>query len=172
MKTMNNTCVYLIAGVKNLAVLCAMLLFYNNAQAQESINASGAHTTSSFGTVSYSVGQLVSTTHNSTSGSVAPGVQHAFEIFKVGLKESKLNLSLSIFPNPTSENLTLEIKDYKNEKLFYQLYDMQGKLINNGQITTQQTHLNMHGYATATYLMHVINQDNKKVGSFKIVKTL
>jgi len=64
-------------------------------------------------------------------------VQQSNVISTVGIKETALNISLTAFPNPTTENLTLQISDYNNEKLSYQLFDMQGKQLSNGQIVAQ-----------------------------------
>lgn len=139
-------------------------------QAQESVNATGSNASGSGGSVSYSVGQVVYTTNTGSGGSVAQGVQHAYEIFTVGIKETALNISLTVFPNPTTENLTLQISDYNNEKLSYQLFDMQGKQLSNGQIVAQQMQINMNSLPTATYFVNVVNQENKKVQSFKIIK--
>jgi hypothetical protein len=146
------------------------LLWAGLAQAQESLNASGGDATGSGGTVAYSIGQVVYTTNTGSSGSVAQGVQHAYEIFTVSIEETTLNISLIAFPNPTSDNLTLQISDYNNEKLAYQLLDMQGKLLSNGQVTAQQTQINTASLPSATYFINVVNQENKKVQSFKIIK--
>jgi hypothetical protein len=153
-----------------ILLLILGLLMVGFIQAQESANASGGDATGSGGTVAYSVGQIVYTTNFVTTGSVAQGVQHSFEIFTVGIKETELNISLTAFPNPTTENLTLQISDYKNEKLSYQLFDMQGKQLSNGQVTAQQTKINMNGLPSATYFINVVNQENKKFQSFKIIK--
>ena len=150
--------------------LIAGLLWANFAQAQESSNSSGGDATGSGGTVAYSVGQVVYTTNTDSNGSAAQGVQHAYEIFTVGVKETELNISLTTFPNPTADNLTLQISDYNNEKLFFQLFDTQGKQLSNGQITAQQTQIHMNSLPTATYFISVVNQENKKVQSFKIIK--
>ena len=154
-----------------VAILMAGLLWASFAQAQESANSAGGDATGSGGTVAYSVGQVVYTSNTGSSGTVDQGVQHAYEIFTVGIKETKLNISLSIFPNPTADNLTLQISDYNNEKLSYQLFDMQGKQLSNGQITAQQTQIDMTGLPTATYFVNIVNQENKQVQSFKIIKT-
>jgi len=45
-------------------------------------------------------------------------VQHVYEILTVGIKETELNISLTAFPNKITENLTLQVSDYNNEKLF------------------------------------------------------
>ena len=150
--------------------LIAGLLWVSFAQAQESSNSSGGDATGSGGTVAYSVGQVVYTTNTDSDGSAAQGVQHAYEIFTVGIKETELNISLTSFPNPTTENLTLQISDYNNEKLSYQLFDIEGKQLSNGQVTAQQTLIDMNGLPSATYFINVVNQENKKVQSFKIIK--
>jgi hypothetical protein len=138
------------------------------AQAQESANTSSGDATGSGGTVAYSIGQLVYKTNSGSNGSVAQGVQHAYEIYTVGIKETELNISLTAFRNPTTENLTLHISDYNNKNLSYQLFDMQGKKISNGQVTAQHTQINMNGLPPATYFINVVNQENKTVQSFKI----
>jgi hypothetical protein len=139
-------------------------------QAQQATTASGGDASGSGGTAAFSVGQVVYTANTNASGTVSQGVQQAYEIFTLSIKETELNISLKAFPNPTLDNLTLQISDYKNEKLSYQLYDIQGRLLNNGQIVAQQTNIEMTSLPTAIYFINVVNQENQKVQSFKIVK--
>ena len=134
------------------------------------LSASGGDATGSGGSVAYSVGQIVYTTSTGTTGSVAQGVEQAYEISSVGIKETALNISLTAFPNPTAEILTLQISDYNNTKLSYQLFDMKGKQLGNEQIVAQQTQINMNGLPSATYYIHVVNRENKKFQSIKIIK--
>jgi hypothetical protein len=47
---------------------------------------------------------------------------------------------------------------------------MQGKLLNNEKVTAQQTQINTASLPRATYFIHVLNQENNKVQTFKIVK--
>jgi len=138
-------------------------------QAQESVNATGGNASGSGGTVAYSLGQVVYTTNSGTSGSVSQGVQQAYEISTVGIKETELNISLSVFPNPTIDHLTLQIHDYNNEKLTCQLFDMQGKLLISEVITSNQIQINMSDFPVATYFM-IVMQKNRKIQSFKIIK--
>jgi opacity protein-like surface antigen len=155
---------------KLLFTVIAIIVFSASAQAQQSSNAAGGDATGSGGSVAYSVGQVVYTANNSPSGTVSQGVQQAYEIYSVGIKETELNISLSVFPNPIVENLILQISDYNNEKLSFQLYDIQGKLVNKGQIIAEQTQINTSSLPPATYFIHVVNQDNKKIQLFKIIK--
>ncbi len=140
-------------------------------QAQTSVNATDGDVSGSGGSVSYSVGQVVYTTHTGTSGSVAEGVQQPYEISVVtGLEETKgINLSVSAYPNPTTDYLTLEVKDVELLNLHFQLYDMNGKLLQNEKITGNQTSIVMSNLLPATYFVKVI-QGNKEVKTFKIIK--
>jgi hypothetical protein len=155
---------------KLLFTVIAIIIFNASAQAQQSSNAAGGDATGIGGSVAYSVGQVVYTANNSPSGTVSQGVQQAYEIYSVGIKETELNISLSVFPNPIVDNLTLQLSNYNNEKLSYHLSDLQGKLLNKEQIIAEQTQINTSSLPPATYFIHVVNQDNKKIQLFKIIK--
>jgi len=165
-----NTCLPFGLQLRPQALLVVGMLLTSLAQAQETANTSGGDAKGSGGTVAYSIGQVVYTTNTGTSGTVSQGVQQAYEIYKVGITETELNISLSIFPNPTTDNLTLQIHDYTNEKLSYQLFDLQGKLVCQEEINAPQTLINTASLACATYLLYVVNHDKKRIQSFKINK--
>jgi len=140
-------------------------------QAQTSINATGGNASGSGGSSSYSVGQVAYQTHTGTNGSVAQGVQQPFEISVVtAIEEAKgINLSVSAYPNPTTDYLTLEVKEYELSNLHFQLYDMSGKLLQNEKITGNQTSIVMSNLVPATYFVKV-TESNKEVKTFKIIK--
>jgi len=136
----------------------------------EAIPASGGNASGSGGTVSYSVGQVVYTTNTGTNGSVAQGIQQAYEISVITAVEEAKDISLSAYPNPTTDYLTLEVNDFQRSSLRFQLYDMNGKLLQSEKITNHQTTIFMGDLATATYLVKVI-RNKKEVKTFKIIKT-
>jgi hypothetical protein len=153
-----------------LYFLAFLLSFSVNAQTSHQVlSATGGDASGSGGSVAYSVGQIVYTTSTGTSGSVAQGVEQAYEISSVGIKETALNISLSVFPNPTSDFLTLKVQDYNNEALSYNLLDEQGKLVLNEQITNQETQIAMSTLARGSYFINIV-QANKKIQTFKIIK--
>jgi hypothetical protein len=140
-------------------------------QAQTSVNATSGNASGSGGSVSYSIGQVVYTTNTGTSGSVAQGVQQSYEISVVtAIEEAKgINLSVSAYPNPATDYLILEVKDFELSTLHFHLYDMSGKLLQTQKITGSQTNIVMSNLVPATYFVKVI-QGNKEVKTFKIVK--
>ena len=145
-----------------------LLLGLGGLHAQESPTAAGGEATGPGGSVSYSVGQVVYTSNTGTNGSVSQGVQQPYEIsVTVGLHETTLNLELSVYPNPTSNYLTLKVEDLSN--LSYQLMDMQGKVIEDKKVTAVNTTITMEELAKATYFLKVI-KNNQIVKTFKIIK--
>ena len=143
---------------------------FSIAAAQESINASGGNAVGVGGTASYSVGQMPYTTETSSTGSLSQGVQHAYEILTVGVFETETEISMGVYPNPTYNNLTLQVSDCKKQNLSYQLFDEQGKVINSGIIASLQTQFSISEQAAAAYYLRVLNAENKTVQSFKIIK--
>jgi hypothetical protein len=152
--------------------LSALLLlgFGLTAQAQQANPATGGDATGSGGSVAYSVGQIVYTTHTGTTGSVAQGVQQPYEISVVlGIENSLIDLDISAYPNPTTQNLTLSIGNDISETLHFQLCDLSGKIIERRKISNRTETIYMENLATATYFLKVSNANNE-VKIFKIIK--
>lgn len=154
-----------------VAALLAFPFSLSTLTAQESINATGGNASGSGGLVSYSVGQVVYQAHTGTNGSVMPGVQQPFEIWVItGLEEATgISLSISVYPNPSKEHLALVVKDLNISNLFFQLYDMQEKLMQSKKIVDNQTTIDMSNLVPAIYFVTII-QGSKKVKTFKIIK--
>ena len=140
--------------------------------AQESINASGGDALGSGGSVSYSAGQVFYSTTTGTNGSVAQGVQQPYEISTItAIEDAKgISLSISAYPNPATDYLTLEVLDFELSNLHLKLYDISGRLLHSEEIVSNQTSIVMSNLVPATYFVKVI-QANKEVKVFKILKT-
>ena len=136
---------------------------------QTSVVASGGSVSNNSGSISYSIGQVAYQSVSNSSGSVSQGVQHAFEISTLSLEENKFNFTLNAFPNPTTENLNLRVGNYKQEKLAYKLIDLEGKVISEAPMLSEETTIDMKQLPVATYFVEVHNEE-KKVQTFKIIK--
>ncbi len=154
--------------------LIAIILFglgFTGLQAQTSVNATGENASGSGGSASYSVGQVTYQTKTGTNGSVSEGVQQAYEISVViEIEEAKgINLMVAAYPNPTTDYLTLSINEFDISNLSYQLYDFNGKLLQNKKITDTKTSIVMSNLVSANYFVK-ITKANKEIKTFKIIK--
>jgi len=155
-----------------LLKLCLIFLFgmgLTEINAQETIATSGGDATGSGGSASFSVGQMVYTTYTATAGSVAQGVQQSFEFTTLGVENNLINLALIAYPNPTNSVLTLKIKDYSLNNMYYRLYDIQGRILIQNKLTDFTTNLPTENLAPAIYFLRVSKQ-NKVLKTFKIIK--
>ena len=153
---------------KTITSIAFLLLGLGGLYAQESPTTAGGEATGTGGTASYSVGQVVYTSATGTNGSLAQGVQQPYEISTtVGIKETAITLELSVYPNPTTDYLTLKVDDF--ETLNFQLIDLQGKIIENKKVSSTTTSINVENLPKALYFLNV-TKNNKVVKSFKIIK--
>jgi hypothetical protein len=142
-------------------------------QAQQSALTSIGNVSGVGGTVSYSVGQIFYTPASGMGGSVAQGLQQPFEISVVlDLEEAKgITLQCTVYPNPTSGNVTLQIENYDIQNLSYTILDLNGRIIVNNKISSKQTFISMENLASATFYINIMKH-SEKLKVFKIIKKL
>ena len=140
--------------------------------AQSEITTSGGEASGSGGKVSYSVGQVAYQSYSSSIGTISEGIQQAYEIFVVtGIENTEISLvQVSAYPNPVTDYLKLSVEMESVEDLSFQLFDMQGKLLQSQKLTNSETQINMSELVSAMYFIKVISK-NQSIKEFKIIKT-
>ncbi len=155
---------------KLLSTVFALSISLGAVHAQKAVLVAGGDASGNGGSSSFSIGQLNYITTEGTDGSVAQGVQQAYEIsVALGVEEDWINLEVSAFPNPTADYLTLRVEDISGKNLSYQLYDMNGKVLDASSIKDTQSTINMIDYVPAGYFLRILNNE-KEVKTFKIIK--
>ena len=76
---------------------------------------------------------------------------------------------ISVFPNPTADIVFLKLDMDNIENCTYYLYDLQGREIQNRNITAKLTDLNFAPFESGVYILRVI-KEKTLVQEFKIVK--
>ena len=72
--------------------------------------------------------------------------------FDVGIEELKSNVELNVFPNPTRENLQLEVKG-SNERFGLTIYDAMGNMVMTEAMSSSKTKLSVGHFANGTYVI-------------------
>jgi hypothetical protein len=123
------------------------------------------------GYASQSIGQIAYTTYQSDSGRVNQGVIQPYQITVLSGEEViDIQLIFKAFPNPVSNLLNLEITNFENQELTYQLFDLNGRLLSSKKIQQSLTEISTADLPPATYFLRITDQD-KPLKSFKIVKS-
>jgi hypothetical protein len=156
---------------KNKIVLGLTLFLGSSVSfAQSDISTTGGDAAGAGGSASYTVGQLNYETYFGSNGSVALGVQQPYEISVVGIQEvGGIALGLNVYPNPTTDYLTLNVEHYLDDNLTYTLYDLNGKVLASNHVSGNLTTIEMSNYDPATYFIK-IEQNSTQVKTFKIIK--
>jgi hypothetical protein len=157
-----------IVIILSFLFLCIGIYF---SYAQESISASGGNASGIGGNASYSYGQILYTTEEGSNGTVANGVQHAYEISVLTAYETVEGISLNCYayPNPTSDVLWLKIESETFQNFNFGLYGNTGLILLNASITQTETSIDMNTFTSGIYFLKVYKQNNiLKV--FKIIK--
>lgn len=95
-------------------------------------------------------------------------MQQSYEILIIkGIEEIDINLTL--YPNPAADFVVLSVRDSNIQNMTYLLYDMQGKLIENKKLNSNQTSLSMADLANDIYFIKVLENDSE-LKVFKIIK--
>lgn len=136
---------------------------------QSNVVGTGGNASGSGGNLSYSIGQIDYINSEGSSGNVHQGVQQPFEFYSVssGLNEQFL-IDANLYPNPTNEYIILSLGDIQQD-LRFELVDLNGKLLDKGDITSTQTTIDARFYAPGQYFLNILSL-KQTVQSFKIVK--
>jgi hypothetical protein len=120
--------------------------------------------------VSYSVGQIVYTTATGVNGTSNHGVQQPYEIFTVGIDQNPgISLQLTVYPNPTPSQVTLNTGNLDPEGIVYQLFDMKGKSMDSQPVRDRLTLIPLEEQPVGMYILKVM-QGNFLLKTFKIIK--
>ena len=78
------------------------------------------------------------------------------------------NTNINIFPNPIENELTITV-DGSTQGMTYQIFDLNGRLLQTERLNSETTTVNVQGLRAGTYVLN-INQDGQQIRSFRIVK--
>ncbi len=76
--------------------------------------------------------------------------------------------SCFVYPNPTSQNVTLQISGLEQNAV-YQIYDLSGKLLFTKNIEGEYTDIHLGALANGIYILKIVS-GNELVGTSKIIK--
>ena len=140
-------------------------------RSQSAVPATGTTLSGSGGSVSYSVGQTNYTTISGINGTVAQGVQQAFEISVVTSVRGSdgINLEMVVFPNPTKGKIKLLMGEMTRGDLRIQVFDINGLKLIDRKIEEKESEIEMDTFSASTYILKVI-RGNGEIKTFKIIK--
>jgi hypothetical protein len=138
-----------------------LLLFINTflIQAQQIISTTGDYQANSSVSLSWTLGECVINTDNSSNVILTQGFQQSKQTI-TSIQELQLNsLEISAYPNPTQDIVTLKVKTELAKECKFQLYDLNGKILAEQKIAGKETKISFNNRPSGTYIIKLINKD-------------
>lgn len=152
--------------MKLTTVLLSMLLF-SAASAQEVIATQGDSYTNAYGSLDFTIGELLIATASDGSATLTQGF-HQSKWDVVGIKDYNSYFEAAVFPNPIASMLNIQTTSFRNTN--YALYDFQGRLVTEGRLDGEQTAIPVSEFAQGVYSL-VLNNGSQVLKTFKLIKS-
>ena len=134
--------------------------------AQEVVATQGDSYTNSSGSIDFTIGEVVINTGSDGSNDLTQGFHQTNWNF-VSIEDHVPSYEAIIFPNPTSEILTIRTSSFEN--VTYTLYDAQGKLVIQDKLSSVQTPIQVSQLAPGAYSL-TLNNDTQNLKTFQLIK--
>lgn len=155
--------------MKTITILFLILLIAFSSYAQEIVATSGQSATTSGYTVDWTIGETVIETLSSGSSILTQGF-HQSKLAVTAVSDLLYpNFELNVFPNPTQDFIQIRFNELPNHSEF-SLFDLTGKLLQNENISSEETQLDLNAYPNGIYVLKIYSGNLNVVQEFKIIK--
>lgn len=154
-----------------------ILLFYcffstsifSQSTSPEIIGSSGEFYKNGSSQIQFTVGEVVVETFNNSSNYLTQGF-HQTNLKIESIEDNDISIDMSLYPNPSIDEITLFISN-TNEEFSIIIYDALGKQIYTTNIIGRiEKRINISKYSSGMYLLHLTNNTNRTIKTYKIQK--
>jgi len=154
---------------KTLFFFLLALLYINNILAQQTVSTSGLTINNTAGSISYTIGQIDYITAGNAF-TMTQGVQQVFvKSALTYIATIDKSITLSVWPNPIIDKLFIKIAGNTNAGFSYQLFSIEGQLMETKKILGNYTTIDTHTYSVGVYIISISYANNPSL-RFKIIK--
>lgn len=143
--------------------------------AVESINCTGGSMFQSNGSLSFTVGELVVLSFEDDDGNTLNGgfPSGAVSVSTVSVAENDNKImTVNVYPNPTSELITVEVIDPRTDAFQIEIFDHSGRLISvsNYSALTSKIGINCSDWTKGSYILNIKSKNQENIGVYQIIK--
>lgn len=153
-----------------IALMCGANLGFAQSISPQVVATAGDYYSAGGVQLSWTTGESMIDTYIAGSNMLTQGF-HQTQLTVTGIdQQNPTDLDVSIYPNPTSEQLVISIP--KNESMLtMELFDLNGKLVLSEQISGIKTLVDLSSYASAFYMLRLRSEAINYSSTYKIQKT-
>ncbi|TAL60959.1 MAG: T9SS type A sorting domain-containing protein [Bacteroidetes bacterium] len=153
-------------------VSCVLIFQSSSAQSftPDVIGSAGAFATSSSGSMSWTIGEVMTETYSSSGNFFTQGF-HQPDTATLTVVSNTASENIAIYPNPVADYLIIDLSLTAGEYIL-EIFDMQGQRIRKEIILSgqKQVLLPFREFANGIYLLNLINKESQTRTSYKINK--
>ena len=112
------------------------------------------------GSISYTVGQIDYQAISSATGILTQGVQQPYEILSIDINTLLTfhkTFNAILYPNPSIGVVKIKITEESWDNLSYELYNLQGKLIQTAELSAAITSIDISTIEDGSYYLRIQN---------------
>jgi hypothetical protein len=153
--------------MKKHTIVMVLLLYAATVSAQEVVSTQGDSYSNGSGSIDFTLGEVIIATETDGSHDLTQGFHQTNWNF-LGVEDFAPNYEAIIFPNPTQDVLNIRTSAFEN--VTYTLYDAQGKLVIQDNLSAEQTPIQVSQLAPGAYSL-TLNNETQNLKTFKLIKT-
>ena len=151
-----------------ILLICSCRLFAQELSPSLECSASGTLSDGSTN-LYWTLGETIIATLQSSANSLSLSGGFNQVRYVVTALSNNLSPEIKLYPNPANDMLVLQAGNTVKNAHF-QLFDVNGKIIEEGNIQNDITKINCSQWMPAMYLLKISNASNSLFGTFKIIK--
>jgi hypothetical protein len=146
-----------------LAFNCSGLL------AQQVMGSAGSTFSNVSGSISFTIGEGIAQTLTKGGKTLTQGFHQATISVSILSEISNSDFSISVFPNPASDEVTIKMNQEKVSGLQYMLFDINGRILIEKHLHAAETKIPVNNFSEGIYVIKVLD-GKKELKVFKIIK--
>ena len=155
--------------MKKLIIIIIFFALSGAIFAQDVISSAGNSNNISGYEVSWTLGEPLIETLSAGSSVLTQGFhQSKLVITSIDEIPGQINI-VSVFPNPTHQFACIKFNKLPEQNI-YKLFDLSGRILKSGVITSAETQVDLSRFAEGTYLLKIFRNDSEPIQTFKIIR--
>ncbi|MBK9330427.1 MAG: T9SS type A sorting domain-containing protein [Sphingobacteriales bacterium] len=154
-------------------LIIIILLQIRILNAQTAFSTSGKSLSNAQVLIDNTIGEPITFTVQNATIRLTQGFQQNNYNIPTGIITAQLDVSINVFPNPTSDKLQIQLSKHYNSNLHLNLYDINGQLIWYSKMgnDVEMQNIDVSKLASGTYILQLTDETKGLINTYKIEKS-
>ncbi len=161
---------------KVIAFLLSMITFYSNGQttSPDVIGSGGDHSATAGGSVSWTIGEPVSDTYNSSGGITTKGFHQPADVSLASVPDVDAGGDVFLYPNPVIADLAIDFTGMAYGDYQIELFESSGKLVYAENLSLKdefhKMKIDLSAFDKGMYHFRILQKETFSIKFFKVIK--